>query len=95
MKNATLLLFGSLAGSAAVCYAIYSTKSAGSNSEVDQLKGELAALKDQIQRRRILMVKAATACAVTFYIGYKARSFILQLTSQSQHDDHHHHHHHC
>ena len=93
MKSLSLLLVGGLAGSAAVCYVLYSKKSP--SIEVDQLKEELSALKDQIRRRRILMIKSATACAVTLFIGYKARGVFLQLTSRSQQDlhcDHHHHH---
>lgn len=49
MKNISLLLIGSLADSAAVYYAILLTDSAATNSKVDQLKGELSAVKNQIE----------------------------------------------
>jgi hypothetical protein len=77
-----LLIFvcGGIVGSAALCYHLYTRKSA----EADKLKHEILKMKENIRKKRVLILKAASATAVAVVVIVKARSIYSRVISHSK-----------
>lgn len=80
MGRLFIFICGGVAASAALCYTLYTRKSA----EADKLKHEILQMKESVRKKRILILKAATATAVAIVVVIKARSLFKRIISYSK-----------
>lgn len=91
MSRNLVLVCSGLVSAAALFYVLNSKKAFDKDLEALRLKEELIALKERIHKRRIFLLKTATAMTVGVVLFVKAKALYHRLKS----NDHHHHHHHC
>lgn len=80
MGRLLVFICGGVVGSAALCYHLYTRKS----EEADKLKHEISRMKEDIRKKRIMMLKTASVTAVAIVAIIKARSIYLRLISHSK-----------
>jgi hypothetical protein len=80
MGRLLIFICGGVIGSAALCYHLYTRKS----EEADKLKHEILKMKENIRKKRMLILKAASATAVAIVVIVKARSIYSRVISHSK-----------
>jgi hypothetical protein len=80
MGRLLIFICGGVVGSAALCYHLYTRKSA----EADRLKHEISRMQENIRKKRMLILKAASATAVAIVVIVKVRSIYSRIISHSK-----------
>lgn len=85
MNRLSIFVVGGLVGSVAVYIKLFKSKATeaelSAGKRLKEVRQELEELKQNIHRKRILMLKVAAASTVAIYLTIQLRAFYSYLTS--------------